>query len=761
MDNADEGRNVDSTIALALADSGAIDGMATHQPSPVAENPPIKPKISVHSAFAIDMRDKSTLNKRLAQETRGHYVGPMPLHEFVDQFMPWNTNNQKYLVDALSGWPVDDFKVAETIKRKLMQCFIDLKDTHSHRDVACASLGVDYSAYNVRKGPRRVTRSRVRTMDFVNLDFFAEDKGSDRSDAFVDPPGDEYTHQGYFRTDVVASVEDENEQFSDADLDSDEEEDLDVPATYEKLANVIEEVQDEQTVEEVPKSSPDYPFESHMGPGIDTRGQIACHVGVTMAVQFRLHMFSILLCGRYARFIRWDRSAAIASRRFDFVDNPRIVFDFFKRYAQLTHAQRVFDPGVSLATKQQGIAARRQLRKFALEYWCGRALDLPQERIVKNDARPFVCWISNGKRYIVPAPLCDTECFSPFGRVSRGRLVYELGGGKLRYLKDSWREDSPYTKPEAEIYRLLEEKGVEYVARMSDGGDTGHQTVGHEYKSCTWVSQNKGLRVQHLYGHIVALVDIGRDIETFKTAHQLVTCLADAMEGHKQALEKAGVLHRDISTGNIMMTWDPDNRRGFSLTGTTILFRSLSRSILESDALDERVPGNRESAFHVLMWMTLSFLPHTLRLGELRRQLGVFDAYDEEDGFAFGSDTRIQVRPHLGFRGRLEPVGRFISQLNEVFRVRYDEFILRLEELIEKLNSPTWLIQTLREAAQQLPNDDERDWTDYQAKVMDDQLNRKRKQEDYSELPRTKRSKQFDGLHTSDLSSFDEGLTLT
>ncbi|KAF8645316.1 hypothetical protein AX16_007913 [Volvariella volvacea WC 439] len=735
------------------------------------------------------MPDKSKLYRRLAKETRGHYVGPMPPHDFVGQFMPWNTNNGTYLalepsservealqamgtmperqrytkfVEALSGWPVDDFTVAKTTKRKVMKCFIDLKDTHSHRDVACASLGVDHSAYNARSGHGILTRAHVRTMDFANLEFFAEDKGSVRSDGFIDPPGDEYTHQDYFHTEVVAPVEDENEQSPDADLEDEEEEDLDIPAADQNFVDVVSEVQDEQIVEEEPKFLTDFPFENHSDSGINTRGQIACYAGVTMAVQFRLHMFSILLCGRYARFIRWDRSSAIVSRRFDFVDNPYIVFDFFKRYGQLTHAQRGFNPDVSLATKDQGVTVRRQLRKFAPEYWCGRALDLSQEKIAEIDTQSFVCWVFNGKKYIVPAPLCDTGGFSPFGRASRGRLVYELEEGKLRYLKDSWREDSPCTKPEAEIYRLLENSGVEYVARMSDGGDTGHETVGHECTSYPWVSKNKRLLVRHLHNHIIVLVDIGRDIKTFKTAHQLVICIADAMEGHKQALEKVGVLHRDISVGNIMMTRDPDNRRGFLIDwdhciipklmekypgerriGRTGTWQFLSCYLLQNPGGTHAAVDDRESALHVLTWMALLFLPHKLAPGSLKSHLEAFDYYYEQDGFDRGGDHKaLLVRsggPLLGFSDRLTPISRLIKELSRVFGARYDEDMP--EEFLKALDDPTWLIQTLRKVAQQLPNDSVRDWTDNQAKLEDDQLKRKRKGEDYGERPLTKRSR--------------------
>ncbi|KAF8888689.1 hypothetical protein CPB85DRAFT_1334379, partial [Mucidula mucida] len=38
-------------------------------------------------------------------------------------------------------------------------------------------------------------------------------------------------------------------------------------------------------------------------------------------------------------------------------------------------------------------------------------------------------------------------------------------------MKDYWREESKRTRPEADIYRLLEEKKVEHVAKMETGGD--------------------------------------------------------------------------------------------------------------------------------------------------------------------------------------------------------------------------------------------------------------------------------------------------
>ena len=38
-----------------------------------------------------------------------------------------------------------------------------------------------------------------------------------------------------------------------------------------------------------------------------------------MLLTFRVHIFCVLVCGTYARFIRWDRDGAIVIRRFDYV----------------------------------------------------------------------------------------------------------------------------------------------------------------------------------------------------------------------------------------------------------------------------------------------------------------------------------------------------------------------------------------------------------------------------------------------------------
>lgn len=106
---------------------------------------------------------------------------------------------------------------------------------------------------------------------------------------------------------------------------------------------------------------------------------------------------------------------------------------------------------------------------------------------------------------------------------------------------------------------------------MAAGGDVDdRETIGHRYVDMDWVHADTELAIRRLTWHRLILETVGRDLLTFYTARDLVRCVADAMLGtqflwdfmslltpfvaHQMAYEKAGILHRDISAGNILMT---------------------------------------------------------------------------------------------------------------------------------------------------------------------------------------------------------------
>lgn len=91
------------TYILTMTEQSAkVSAPRSHTPPPNPIQPkqpvhstPVRPKLTVHTAFAIEAPVMEKAQARLVNETQGHYVGPMPPHLFVDQFMPWNDKTPK------------------------------------------------------------------------------------------------------------------------------------------------------------------------------------------------------------------------------------------------------------------------------------------------------------------------------------------------------------------------------------------------------------------------------------------------------------------------------------------------------------------------------------------------------------------------------------------------------------------------------------------------------------------------------------------
>ncbi|KAI0355846.1 hypothetical protein OH77DRAFT_268114 [Trametes cingulata] len=60
----------------------------------------------------------------------------------------------------------------------------------------------------------------------------------------------------------------------------------------------------------------------------------------------------------------------------------------------------------------------------------------------------------------------------------------------------------------------------------------------------------------------IVVDDVGRPLTQFRCTRELIQAIRDAIVGHRQAREKARVLHRDVSVGNILIVNEP-NERGF------------------------------------------------------------------------------------------------------------------------------------------------------------------------------------------------------
>jgi hypothetical protein len=87
----------------------------------------------------------------------------------------------------------------------------------------------------------------------------------------------------------------------------------------------------------------DFRFEKDSKNARNFRGRLASYAAALAWCQFRVHSFCVLVCGKYARFIRWDRGGATVTRRFNYIEEPHFLAGFFWSYDHLDRRQQGYD----------------------------------------------------------------------------------------------------------------------------------------------------------------------------------------------------------------------------------------------------------------------------------------------------------------------------------------------------------------------------------------------------------------------------------
>lgn len=246
---------------------------------------------------------------------------------------------------------------------------------------------------------------------------------------------------------------------------------------------------------EVKKSSGEDPFDddenqpvSKPGDGAGKiRGQLATYIKEQAERQHRTHIFQVFIFGSCARFLYWDRSGVVVSKKFDYVANPLILAEFFWRYSHLTDAQRGWDTSVVLATPDDVRDFDSHVPQL-VEDTVGKRPNLPDYKITPGDesypTHKMVVRFTEGDREVT---LLTRRAFfqssSPCGRATRGYLAYESKKKALYFLKDTWRTAYEGHLSEAEVYDELDQHGVPHLptilhaADVCSSDDTYQRTV--------------------------------------------------------------------------------------------------------------------------------------------------------------------------------------------------------------------------------------------------------------------------------------------
>ncbi|KAJ3477491.1 hypothetical protein NLI96_g10424 [Meripilus lineatus] len=379
-------------------------------------------------------------------------------------------------------------------------------------------------------------------------------------------------------------------------------------------------------------ASPFPPFQDKRSiaePEKDNRGQVASNIGKIFSHQHRTFVFSIHIHGELVYLVRWDRAGAVVATPFNLLKESHKAHTFLSRFAKMGPAQQGYDDSIRSALPSEA--------KMFLDY---RTMDLVHQAYLEEARAP--CGGMDAVVYVVQIVGCDGRPNLRLaigrprfmgggivGRATRGFIAYDLDNQRLVFLKDYWQPDMESYHPELQTYERLRKANVQFIATPLGGGEVYDSTNPESaQKTITQDYLPKPLGHEYPYSarkhYRLVLEEVAQPLEEYENPVEMVLAVSCAVVAHQQAWEKAGVLHRDISCGNILITgsdaqcrgilidWDmrKHNDKEGGLSGPA--FRSgtwlfMSALLLKNPGKPHHVSDDIESFVHVIDWLTFRF----------------------------------------------------------------------------------------------------------------------------------------------------------
>ncbi|PCH37559.1 hypothetical protein WOLCODRAFT_84113, partial [Wolfiporia cocos MD-104 SS10] len=334
----------------------------------------------------------------------------------------------------------------------------------------------------------------------------------------------------------------------------------------------------------------------------ETLVQLAKSARNILVAQGRLFVYVVGVYGEIARIYRFDRAGAVISRPFDYEARPEIFHKFLWRFVHPTSEQCNVvgaDPSIQAPILEDILWAQK--------------LVVDQLHSKFDEENRKICrWVTiedaSGRKARF---LAFRLLFINPRLFSRATIVWEAfkegdDSGKTFIVKDSWRQLA--RDPETQYYDdIMSFRGeihdiatenvfLRGIAEFEIGVDLGTLearevetnltaspvwSMSGVFQSSTptdwdpWDPMSKRLDPPPAFkiGHItiaalycneeaalynnrshtrLALRTVGRPLSQFKRTKEMVEAIRDAIAGHQLAFE-AGVLHRDVSDGNVMI----------------------------------------------------------------------------------------------------------------------------------------------------------------------------------------------------------------
>ncbi|KAG1820428.1 uncharacterized protein BJ212DRAFT_1211391, partial [Suillus subaureus] len=402
-----------------------------------------------------------------------------------------------------------------------------------------------------------------------------------------------------------------------------------------------------------------YPtFQSSDKQSISTRAHMVACTNAFFATQFRRFGFSILLCGSRARFVYWDRSGAVVSRRFDYTSNFIPLAEFLWRLNRASPGNRGVDVSVvpislpesqdRTVREQLGIGSSSPLYGYMVPV--DTALQKPKDA----EGRP----LTTHHFYVGPRP-APKQC-SLLEQRTHSFHVWDVAQKRVVFFKETWRVHSRGTSTESEVYRKLHSRRIRNIPTFEHGGDMsalGTKTITHLFSEAWWCCTPNHKAHLPLVQHRIILRGVERNLSTFKTPKEFLTVFKDALTAHQEAYEYLGFLHRNISMENIgitgegrglLMGWECCSSKSgeewhvqhFYVYGTLPF---MSGALLDQGTQPKHVlADDLESFLHVIMYTMVRYLPSATNVEDRNTLLQIFDEeyVIDERGRAIGGSRK-------------------------------------------------------------------------------------------------------------------------
>ncbi|OBZ73679.1 hypothetical protein A0H81_06481 [Grifola frondosa] len=411
-----------------------------------------------------------------------------------------------------------------------------------------------------------------------------------------------------------------------------------------------------------------------------SRGQLADYAKEIFARQHRQFLFTIVVIRDRARI------------------SPEKLGGFIYRYATMTPVERGFDPTAMLARRRRGCMnsiiskdpKRRKDRKsknsnggkddkddLASYAWPIYRIELDANEFVsvkkggserensdqagEDDTTANIDAQPEAKRYLLVGRAMSTS-LSPTGRGTKGFAAYDMTGKTHVFLKDTWRPDSSCIHAEGEIYKELAKYEVADIATLLYCGDVGGGTPQTTRTQELLKKANTDMKILPRIHYRLVFEEIARPLQEYQNSFEMARAIYAALTAHRQAWETAGILHRDISDGNIMICDDVKDEYGQRISTAFLndwdlakykhelaesptqktrsgTWQFISALLLKFPQKQHEVSDDLESFIHVINW--LSFWYHKNNYTDEPVDLGdqLYNLYDQCRHIPDGCDT--------------------------------------------------------------------------------------------------------------------------